>query len=660
MPRTTWTAWAAVAALSAGVSAGAEDPQWRPTGAHVLVVYASEQPDSRAAAEYYAARRGVPGENLLGVDLRPLGRRRVPSYQEFFDHILSPVHNRLREKQLHRRVCYIVTCPGIPVALDSGHRPPGDEKRRNWLARTSRRSVDQYLISLQANVAAGVVQNAYTDPKTRAENTVPAPGGGAAGPLGAASGEVRLPLFGLYARDEAAPHFRRLRRDRPQRFGFYLVARLGLDLASARDMVDRALYAERHLRLGGDDEPASARPEIWLDMKYAFAADHVASMSRLVPLVRGADGSPFASGEGLRRPWPVVIDTAPQEIGSGSPAHKPTVTARIAAVEGTSITLSPPSQAGRVRDVPGAYYFPAGWKVTRCVPAPKQPGSAPASAPSATAPARPAASAPADPAPSATIVGFDFRNNQLVVDSAEGFAAGDRIQAVWPGEFPTDRCMIFYGFYGLGAFEDVRRFPPGAVGVHVDSSCMRWAQGASGRGITATFGVTAEPLSAGIPYGHLLIPALARGCDWAEAVHNATALAQRWAGVCLGDPLYAPFRSRRRPDKSPPVIGKVAAEAARGTVAFTAELGGRSDDEQADVALFRLEYGPTKAYGKTVEFFDWPEPANGRSVKGRRFGYSRHFRWEIRDLAKGRECHYRLTARDPAGLVDVREGTFVP
>jgi len=52
---------------------------------------------------------------------------------------------------------------------------------------------------------------------------------------------------------------------------------------------------------------------------------------------------------------------------------------------------------------------------------------------------------------------------------------------------------------------------------------------------------------------------------------------------------------------------------------------------------------------------------SGRPVKGRRFGYSRHFRWTLKGLKKGRTYHYRLIARDPAGNVTRSpDAVFVP
>jgi len=62
-----------------------------------------------------------------------------------------------------------------------------------------------------------------------------------------------------------------------------------------------------------------------------------------------------------------------------------------------------------------------------------------------------------------------------------------------------------------------------------------------------------------------------------------------------------------------------------------------------------------------VEFFDWPEPQKGRNVKGRRFGYSRHFQATLKGLKKGAAYHYRLTARDPAGNeTRTQDATFRP
>jgi len=630
-----------------------EDPRWRAAGEHVLVVYAADaadgdgngRSDSQDAAEYYAARRGVPAGNLLGVKLggNVTGREHC-TYRQFFEGILQPVAAKLSSKAADgqpysQRICYILVCPGTPIRMTT--HPKAAKGEKSWARRATTRSVDGYLISVAANLAAGV----------DAESGLP--GAGQSGPIGAEFREVMLPIFGAYANGVRARHFRQFRRLYPQQMDFYLVSRLGLDLQTARDMLDGALYAERYLRLPGPDEKAAFRPEIWLDQKHGFAQDHVASMAQAVAVVQGVPGSPFAAGKGLLRVWPLVIDNQSLEVGAvvkktqpastttaasspASPAgvqHKPTVSARIAGngVDAEGVTLVAAARIGRLgRDVAPALYFRLGCKVSN--------GKA-----------------------TATVTGRDVEANRLLLDSTEGFAGGDTIKSIWPGEFPTSDCFVFYGFYGLGRYEDVFQFPPGALGIHVDSSCMNWARGAMGRGIAATFGVIGEPLSLGIPHGHQALLALSAGYDWAEAAYGGLRLAQRWRGVVFGDPLYAPFRSRQLTDRTPPAISAATVKVSGKTVTIAAQLVGKTPDELADVALFKLEYGPTEKYGKTVEFFDWPDPQNSARVQGRRFGYSRHFRWALQGLQKGKTYHFRLTARDPAGLeTTTADATFEP
>jgi hypothetical protein len=261
----------------------------------------------------------------------------------------------------------------------------------------------------------------------------------------------------------------------------------------------------------------------------------------------------------------------------------------------------------------------------------------------------------------ATIRAADVKGNRLELSSTDGFAAGDEVVSVWPGSFPARDCFFFFGFYGLGRYEDVFAFPPGAVGIHVDSSCMTWARAAQGRGIAATYGVVNEPCSSGIPYGHAVLRALVRGNDLAEAMHGGTLCAQRWAGVIFGDPLYAPFRGAKSADLTPPVLAEVAARPEPEGLRVTARLGGQTPDQLADVALFKVEWGPDAGYGRQLDFIEWPEPENpAQTVKGRDYsGYARCCSRLITGLEKGRTYHFRVTARDPAGNQTAGpDGTF--
>ena len=160
----------------------------------------------------------------------------------------------------------------------------------------------------------------------------------------------------------------------------------------------------------------------------------------------------------------------------------------------------------------------------------------------------------------------------------------------------------------------------------------------------------------------------------------------------FGDPLYAPFRSQQAMDKTHPVLGPVTLTAGEDGIIASAALAGLSADELAEVALFRLDYGPTTAYGQAVDFFDWPEPQKSNLLpatrasdaeptpaesqtqsaeagetrateagQGRRFGYSRFFQATLKDLPKGEPVHFRLTARDPFGHeASTEDAVFVP
>ncbi len=706
--------------LSAGaalLAAAAFPPRARaavPAGpASVLVVCDESVPDrdgngksdDRDAAEYYVRRRGIPAENLLALKVES---PRGVDYVVFYDRILKPIHDRLAARSADGRpfgegIVYIALAPGVPMRLSTNHTP-GEHPVRRGFGGAGRRSVDQWLISLEANFAAGVQRETkrpgrigkitlgqvWAGKKTLAEakagdlavgslkvdgrplisipvevegrlgdlvvagkklGDVPA-GEGRLGDLnigtkdkplklgdvevrvpalGSRMGHIRMSLLGKFVKP--GPGFAELRAKDKSLAGCYLVTRLGKDLPSSRRCVDGALYAERYLRGGAADgetgAPASPEPAIWLDQKFRFASDQVAAQVRCTALVHAWEKSLFKPGApGPLAPWKLVIDNQIPEIGlrarDAERAHRPTATAKISAVAADGAVTLEKIRFGK-KQLPAAPYFCPGWKL-------RVKGKEGEGAPEAVVKeVRPAA-------------------NQLVLSSAKGFEAGSEIVSEWAGQYPSTDCFYFFGFYGLGRYEDVFAFPPGAIGIHVDSSCMRWAHGSLGRGIAGTYGVVNEPFSAGIPYGDLVLAGLVRGRSLGEAMSGAILFPQRWAGVIFGDPLYAPFRAAKAADATPPVIARTAAESGKTGVSIRAELGGKTVDELADVALFRVEYGADANYGQALDYYDWPEPENPGKVKGRNYtGYSRHFSRVLTGLEKGKTYHYRVMARDPAG-----------
>ncbi|RPI61413.1 MAG: hypothetical protein EHM48_05700, partial [Planctomycetaceae bacterium] len=286
----------AVVAIDACCFAGtSDDPQWRADGKNVLVVYLDDGPDrqsagksdSRQAAEYYALRRGVPEENLLGLKLEKKGQADKMLYRDFFELVLKPVSEKLKSKSADGKtfadnICYIALCPDIPMRVNTAQVVPKEEK--SWFKKIATRSLDSFLINVEPNMNVGVNQ------------TTGGPGFGIGGMLGIVQEELIMPFYAQYASSKPQ-HFRQLRKDTPLKYNFYLVNRLGVDLATARNMIDGALYAERFLRLPGADEKTNFRPTIWLDQKYGFAADQVAAMSRAVAIVQGAKGTPFSEGK---------------------------------------------------------------------------------------------------------------------------------------------------------------------------------------------------------------------------------------------------------------------------------------------------------------------------------------------------------------------------
>src|SRR4051812_9546248 len=79
--------------LTAVLTARAAGP-----GDSVVVVYNRNLPESKALAEYYAARRGVPTNQLFGVDVNATSE--VISRPEFQDKLQKPLFDWLLTQKL--------------------------------------------------------------------------------------------------------------------------------------------------------------------------------------------------------------------------------------------------------------------------------------------------------------------------------------------------------------------------------------------------------------------------------------------------------------------------------------------------------------------------------------------------------------------------------
>jgi len=456
-------------------------------------------------------------------------------------------------------------------------------------------------------------------------------------PLGWSLIHRLLPLYKAFVRPGTS--FKSLKAKDPRKFAFYLVTRLGTDLSTAARMVDGSMYAEKYLSsrwykwINGEVSP----PGIYIDEKFRFAPDQVLHLMNCIAVVR--EGR--ASGEDfVMKDWNFVVDNHLSEIGvynrKTRTLHKPTVEARISRIdEGKRILYLEFKKIRKVK-LPLSYFFDTGNIITN------RRGI------------------------KAKIESINLKDNAIGVESTEGFKKGDIIRYIWEKNFPIHDAFFFYGAYGLGRYEDVFLFPPGAIGIHVDSCCMNWARKSLQRGISATFGVVIEPFSCGIPYGDIVLRSLMNGNDMAEAMASSIYMAQRWAGVVFCDPLYAPFRYPPAIDATKPVIGRIEIKAEkRDKLRIEVFLGGKTEEELVDVAVFKLQYGTTREYQWSVPFYRWSVlPEGGGNGRRNRIldvmysGYSRRKTWIIKKPAGKGTYFFRITARDPAGNETHEEKTY--
>ena len=104
--RNPWTPLATALAFASLASGAEEEPPSaalpaapvkieRAGPGNVLVVYNENAPDGREIADYYAKRRGVPEENLLGLRVPP---KTDTNYRQFFESMLKPLREKLSSK----------------------------------------------------------------------------------------------------------------------------------------------------------------------------------------------------------------------------------------------------------------------------------------------------------------------------------------------------------------------------------------------------------------------------------------------------------------------------------------------------------------------------------------------------------------------------------
>jgi uncharacterized protein (TIGR03790 family) len=139
------------------------------TGAEVVVIYNSRLPESRTLAYYYARKRDVPPEQVLGL---PLATGEVISRKEYQNDLQRPLTKKLEDLKLWRlgrgtlpntnntrravsrkvvesKIRYLVLCHGVPLKIrhEPDLREPGDESLRPEVRRNGA-AVDSELACL--------------------------------------------------------------------------------------------------------------------------------------------------------------------------------------------------------------------------------------------------------------------------------------------------------------------------------------------------------------------------------------------------------------------------------------------------------------------------------------------------------------------------------
>lgn len=329
------------------------DAEIVPNGSNVLVVAnkawtgrdGSEKGESEGVARYYMKRRGVPEQNLLLVDIAPAG----PPYELFHQRVIVPVSEKLkilrgddaprgRGETSTDPILYILCCYGVPVRVEvnsskTGKKYPGEWKEPKYnqdgaivledFARyPSPRSADSFLCyphvlaKLKPDEAPESNRYAFGDVFDKYSFAPPVvhPYFGKAVEPGPNPSPVPGRIgFGVSPQKGPAISFGEARRKDNCKYAYYLVCRLDApNPRVARSLVDKAIYAEKHLVNPAEGGAGSWRTEAVFDLgelktSNVHIQDAIDWFSGRIP------GSPF---EG--KPWPMTVDTgtgAGQEIG---------------------------------------------------------------------------------------------------------------------------------------------------------------------------------------------------------------------------------------------------------------------------------------------------------------------------------------------------------
>ena len=219
-------------------------------GAEVVVVYNSRVPESKRVAEYYAEKRQVPKEQVIGL---ALSKEEIITREDYRKELEEPLWKALLDKKLitlrgdandtkltfpsvaQAKVRYVVLCYGVPLKISKA-------------AGLNETGIDNIPAVLRENYAAVDSELSLLPMKTRNLNI---------------TGPVNSPFYGTTNATLLNPTN-----------GLLMVARLdGPTEAIAKGLVDKALEAEKdglwgraYIDLRGINEGEFKQGENWLKL----------------------------------------------------------------------------------------------------------------------------------------------------------------------------------------------------------------------------------------------------------------------------------------------------------------------------------------------------------------------------------------------------------
>lgn len=179
--------------------------------------------------------------------------------------------------------------------------------------------------------------------------------------------------------------------------------------------------------------------------------------------------------------------------------------------------------------------------------------------------------------------------------------------------FTAPRALVYGGWHADNKYyPNAWEWLPGSIGIDLDSvnfsyglrndAWPAWGPRALQDGLSATCGVLDEPYVFGHPRSTNVIKYILDGYTFAEASMLGTPFLG-YLSVCIGDPLYAPFKTKTAVnDTAPPQIEsgfpRISWSANEGHVfeVFLKDVG------EPDVANLKIEYGKTSALGLSVTY----------------------------------------------------------